>query len=256
MSFLIIDSQYYSVILIINMFLANFLCIYFARKETASHICGNHLSKKINEQWKSTIHTINNGILIVSKTEVNMPLYLNPALKNMIQEYFSNAEDNKEIKDILSKLEVKIVKIGSFEQAVKQSLMELTETKDNEKYYLDNTNELIEINLSTTIFEEEEANLITFIDCDAAKKIEKLKTENKHKTSLLSIVSHELRNPVSIIMTSIELISKSIPDCSKNADAIKTLDISKECCQLIISQINDLSVIVTSIVGLWQIIRL
>lgn len=211
------------------------------------------MSKRINEQWKDSIRTINNGILIVSKTEINMPLYLNPALKNMIQEYFPNAKDDKEIKDTLPKLMVKVVKIGSFEQT--QPLMELKEMKDNERYYLDSTNEFIEIHLATIIFEEEEANLITFIDCNAVQKIEKLKKENKRKTSLLSTVSHELRNPINAIMTSLDIISKSIPDDAKKIETIATLNVSKECCNLIISQINDLSVIAISIVGLWEIVR-
>ena len=80
--------------------------------------------------------------------------------------------------------------------------------------------------------------MINFIDCSAAQRLEKANAESKYKTLMISTISHEIRAPVSAILGSLELLSPLIPK-----ESAKLLVISKECCNLITSYINDLMVL-------------
>jgi nitrogen-specific signal transduction histidine kinase len=219
------------------MFLSNLLCLYFTRRCITSHICDNYLSERINEQWKETINSISNGILIISRTEPRDILFFNAELKSLIHQRYEDIKEESEYKECLHRLVVKVVKADSNEQIVKVPLMDLNESTKNEKFYLDESNDFIEITISKILYEKEDAMLITFIDCDAIKKVRELTNKNKYKDSLVAVLCHELRNPLDAIAQSLDYISKYIPE-----EFVDTLEISKECYISITSQIDDLSV--------------
>jgi len=233
-----LDSEYYSEIMIINMVLSNLVCTYFTRRYILSYICEDYHNERINEQWKETINSINNGILILSKAEPRNVYFLNSALKSLIQQRYENIKEDNEYEDCLHKFVIKVVKADTNEEIVKVPLMDLNETTKNEKFYLDGSNDFIEITLKKILYKKEDAMLITFIDCNAINKVQELAKNNRYKDSAMAVLTHEIRNPLNVIVQSLDYLTKFVSEESTN-----TLEISKECCNSIMAQIDDLSVI-------------
>jgi signal transduction histidine kinase len=188
----------------------------------------------VTKQWNQTVYAISVGVLIMAKKEPYSPLYMNPALKKLLKKFYP---DLKEFKDCVSRLTIKLVKGDA---VVYKSLIEFKDiiNNNNSTHYLDNSNDLIEVSMADIIFEKEEALLVAFTDSNSLQKVEKLCKENKLKTSLVSTISHELRTPVTTIMNTLDLISRFIP-----TESLNLLEMPKECCTIIVSHINDLTVI-------------
>ena len=210
-----------------------------------SDMCLVYLTKKMSDQWKQIIQTIGIGKAILSNNDSPSLLYYNPALKEFMEKLYPETHRDNEMERLINELNVRIVTNGSDNDEIigKLKLKELIINFDNklsksQSFFLDEVDSIIQIKVSDAVFDEKKAKIISFTDCSAVQKLKQIQTECKYKTILISTISHELRTPVNAILGTLELVSEFIPEHSR-----KLLDMSKECCNMITSQINDLTVI-------------
>jgi len=235
-----VDFDYFTILLITNLFFSSLLCAYFTRKSVVFNAREKYFSERINEQWKNTIHMLSTGILVMSNSEPYDTLYLNPAMKEILQQCYPGVRENEELRNCVQGLEVKVIEVNDNKKSARELLVNIIKCKKNnieKKYYLDNLKDDTEINISEVIFERSKAILIAFTDCTSGRTINELRRENKNKTCLISTISHELRTPVSGVKGILELISPQVSN-----EAANLIERAEECCDIIVSHINDFTV--------------
>jgi len=106
-----------------------------------------------------------------------------------------------------------------------------------QNYFLKSENYIVEIKISKVLFENQQAKLVSFIDCTEAQENQKLQAESKYKTLLLATISHELRMPVNAVLGALDLIEPNLPP-----ENLKLVEIARESCNMLTFHINDLVV--------------
>eukprot|EP00826_Nyctotherus_ovalis_P058344 TRINITY_DN8007_c0_g1_i14.p1 TRINITY_DN8007_c0_g1~~TRINITY_DN8007_c0_g1_i14.p1 ORF type:complete len:312 (-),score=53.89 TRINITY_DN8007_c0_g1_i14:1258-2193(-) len=222
----------------------NIISTYFARKFAVADLCALYLNKRINEQWKVIINSLKNGKVIMSDESPLSVLFYNPCAEKIAADICRIRNQQLSIQELLASSVVKIIYNGADNEAdvQRKGFIEFIEDYKEESYtncdcFLDVAELLIEVKMNRVIFDNNEAKLVSLTDCTAARSLERMKTECKYKTILISSISHELRTPVNAILGTLELVKDSIPK-----DSVKLLEMSKECCNMITSHINDLTV--------------
>jgi len=254
---LIVDSRFL-ILQIINAVLSNLVCGYFLRKSEVENLSELYINETIIEQWKKTMNVLSSGELILSNTTPPYVLYCNSAFKSILKKIAEkkNEEPTENMVEAIDDLVVKGFKTRSngTNVDIREKLTDIIKSMpdletENFTSFLDNTELIIEVKINKLLFNKREASIISFIDCSSASEIEKFKTECKHKTILISSISHELRTPVNYILNALDLVASFLP-----SESINLLEMSKECCNMIIAHINDLTVNLSTTLGLWKIL--
>lgn len=243
----------------INGILSNIMCAYFLRKSAVEDLCNLFISKTMNEQWIQTMNVLSSGELILSSTSPLRVLYHNSAFEELVKKLLAHSDNTVIVNmaEIVEELMIKGIKTRSddVKTEFKEKLTEFIRSSGERSLkdyncFLDSSEFVIEIKINKLIFNGEEVNIVSFIDCSSASEIEKFQTECKYKTILISSISHELRTPVNYILNALDLVSSFLPSESMNL-----LEMSKECCNMIIAHINDLTVRLRVFVGLRKTVR-
>lgn len=226
----------------------NAIVAYFTRKFVVLDLCALCLNTVMNKQWKVIINSLKNGEIIISNESPPCLLYYNPFAEQIAESIRSITRQKFSMEDLLANAFVKVIEAkGDGEQATtRRSFMEFVESYSETLYsncdcFLDVPELLIEVKVNKVTLDNNEAKLVSLTDCTSARSLEKLKTESKYKTILISSISHELRTPVNAILGTLDLVKEFIPK-----DSVKLLEMSKECCNMITSHINDLTVTLRS----------
>eukprot|EP00826_Nyctotherus_ovalis_P058282 TRINITY_DN7998_c0_g2_i1.p4 TRINITY_DN7998_c0_g2~~TRINITY_DN7998_c0_g2_i1.p4 ORF type:complete len:214 (+),score=55.46 TRINITY_DN7998_c0_g2_i1:756-1397(+) len=208
-------------------------------------MCGLYISKKMNKQWIETMNMLSSGELILSNTLPPRVLYHNAAFVELMKKTGEEEGEEMNIEEVVNGLTVEELgdKSDGGKEELKEKLVDfINAPKKNNlrncKCFLDHEELVIEIKVNKLIFNGEDANIVSFIDCSSAKELEKTQIECKYKTILISSISHELRSPVNYILNALDLVSSFLPSTSMGL-----LEMSKECCNMIIAHINDLTVL-------------
>jgi len=255
----LIDNSTLLLLPMFNVIFATVTCAYSLRRSVVEDLCGLYISKKVNDQWMQTMNMLSSGKLILSNKVPLKILYYNMAFAELIKKANGRDDSNidDEIDDIIETLIVKGFRARSDgrKEDIKIKLVEFIKTsadsdhKDDYKYFIDSQEYSIEVKANKLIYYGEEAYIISFLDCSSVRELEKTQIESKYKTILISSISHELRSPVNYILNALDLVSNFLP-----SDSMSLLEMSKECCNMIIAHINDLTVISLIKIGLWKII--
>lgn len=229
---------------IMGSFLLGIACSYLARRSLVTDHCKLYMSLKMNEQWKEIIDMLEYSVMIMSNELPASLLYYNSRLRVLINRICDDDVQDNKMSSLINNLKIKIIRTNSSTQhnIKKNNLVKFIENFNEEtdgglNYFLDIPKLLIEVKISGMIFDGKEAKIISLIDCSSAQRLEKVKTECKYKTILISNISHELRTPVNSILGTLELVEHLLPK-----ESIMMLNMAKECCSLITSHINDLTV--------------
>jgi signal transduction histidine kinase len=170
-------------------------------------------------------------------------LYYNPELKELVSRIESCEVKDSCIKDVINGLKIKVMRNNNSAKDIrKRELIKFVEEFQEEysvdyNFFLDLPKLFIEVKVNKVIFDNNEAKIISLIDCGSAQKLGQALTESKCKTILMSSISHELRTAVNAILDTLKLVERFIPK-----ESSKLLAMAKECCNMIAFHINDLTV--------------
>jgi nitrogen-specific signal transduction histidine kinase len=235
----------------------NIISAYFARKFAITDLCALYYNKVINDQWKVIINSLKDGEIIMSEESPPRLLFANTFAEKIAKDICRVIHHEAPIQELLAESTIKIIynERDSDHSIHKKSFTKFIEEYSENIYgksdcFLDIPELLVELKVNRVIFDNNEAKLVSLTDCTSARSLEKIKSECKYKTILISNISHELRTPVNAILGTLDLVKDFIPK-----ESAKLLEISKECCNMITSHINDLTVTVNLNIGLWQVIR-
>eukprot|EP00826_Nyctotherus_ovalis_P044641 TRINITY_DN4833_c0_g1_i12.p1 TRINITY_DN4833_c0_g1~~TRINITY_DN4833_c0_g1_i12.p1 ORF type:complete len:478 (+),score=59.56 TRINITY_DN4833_c0_g1_i12:301-1734(+) len=243
----------------INGIFSNIMCAYFLRKSAVEDLCSLFISKTMNKQWIQIMNMLSSGELILSSALPPRVLYYNAAFEELVKKLLAHGENTAIINmaKIVEGLTIKGINTSGddVKTEFREKLTEFIRSSGERNFkdcncFLDSSEFVIKININKLIFNGEEANIVSFIDCSSASEIEKFQTECKYKTILISSISHELRTPVNYILNALDLVSSFLP-----SDSMNLLEMSKECCNMIIAHINDLTVRLRVSVGLRETVR-
>lgn len=220
------------------MLVCGIWCAHFARSRTVDGICWGYVGKRMSEQWRSAADTASEGILVVSSTEPHSLLYFNPALRGLLRRMYPGEEV---LEKNLKMLEVKLVGAEGLGAAAKKTLSDVLEaagTSVNGTYYLQKSNNSVEIAITRIFYEGDEALQLSFKQPSLHQTIENARSENKNEAAMISSVTHKLRVPLDGIMEILELL----PDHFSKDEPLHQIEMAKECCNMIAVHVNDLSV--------------
>eukprot|EP00826_Nyctotherus_ovalis_P021769 TRINITY_DN17092_c0_g1_i13.p1 TRINITY_DN17092_c0_g1~~TRINITY_DN17092_c0_g1_i13.p1 ORF type:complete len:405 (+),score=114.40 TRINITY_DN17092_c0_g1_i13:223-1437(+) len=228
--------------LTVMTFFMAIICTYLSRRATVLDNCELYIGQKMNRQWKEIINTLEYGVIIMSDESPASILYYNPELKELIRRIHSCEVQENSIRSFISTFKIKVMKTGNERGIAKRELIKFVEQfkeeySRNYHFFLDVPKLIIEIKVNKVIFDNREAKIISLIDCSSVQRLEQVQTECKYKTIMISSISHELRTPVNAILGTLELVGRFVPK-----ESCKLLAMAKECCNMITSHINDLTV--------------
>lgn len=223
------------------MLLCGMWCAYFVRSRTVDGVCWEYVGKRMNEQWRSAVDTASEGVLVVSSTEPHSPLYFNSTLKIMLKKIYPELVEEEVLKRNVKGLELKLVGMNGLETGVKRTLSDVLEAADtnvNGTYYLEKSNDSVEIAISRIFYEGDEALQLSFKQPGLSQNVESLRSDSKTRSLMISSITHELRAPLDGITKTLELL----PDYLSEEEPLRYIEMMKECCNMIKAHIDDLSV--------------
>eukprot|EP00826_Nyctotherus_ovalis_P025190 TRINITY_DN1949_c0_g1_i13.p2 TRINITY_DN1949_c0_g1~~TRINITY_DN1949_c0_g1_i13.p2 ORF type:complete len:202 (+),score=56.63 TRINITY_DN1949_c0_g1_i13:833-1438(+) len=197
-------------------------------------MCALYFNTTMNKQWKVIINSLKNGEIIISNESPSCLLYYNPFAEQIADSIRHITKQKSSIEDLLASTFVRVIqaKSDSEQATTRRSFMEFVENYSESLYsncdcFLDVPELLIEVKVNKVTLDNNEAKLVSLTDYTSARSLEKLKTESKYKTILISSISHELRT--------LDLVKEFISKDLVSVDSMKLLEMSKECCNMVTS---------------------